>query len=80
MAMRRRKRAVQGEFWVAADELPSAIYFRLLLVGCFEGIDSERGVAWRLADALGLRQVAGYQVTDLRMAALASSVTSSASS
>jgi hypothetical protein len=31
-------------------------YFRLLLVGYFEGIDSERGIAWRAADSLGLRQ------------------------
>jgi transposase len=32
------------------------IYFRLLLVGHFEGIDSERGIAWRAADSLGLRK------------------------
>jgi len=32
------------------------IYFRLLLVGYFEGIDSERGIAWRAADSLGLRK------------------------
>jgi transposase len=31
-------------------------YFRLLLVGYFEGIDSERGIAWRAADSLALRQ------------------------
>jgi len=30
-------------------------YFRLLLIGYFEGIDSERGIAWRAADSLGLR-------------------------
>jgi transposase len=29
-------------------------YFRLLLVGYFEGIDSERGIAWRCPDALDL--------------------------
>ena len=28
--------------------LAPGIYFRLLLVGYFEGIDSERGIAWRL--------------------------------
>jgi hypothetical protein len=27
--------------------LPPGIYFRLLLIGYFEGIDSERGIAWR---------------------------------
>lgn len=31
-------------------------YFRLLLVGYFEGIDSERGIAWRTADSLAVRQ------------------------
>jgi transposase len=36
--------------------LPPGTYFRLLLVGYFEGIDSERGIAWRAADSLGLRQ------------------------
>jgi transposase len=30
-------------------------YFRLLLVGYFEGIDSERGIAWRAADSLAIR-------------------------
>ena len=36
--------------------LAPGIYFRLLLVGYFEGIDSERGIAWRAADSLGLRK------------------------
>ncbi len=36
--------------------LTPGIYFRSLLVGYFEGIDSERGVAWRLADSLSLRR------------------------
>ena len=30
-------------------------YFRLLLIGYFEGLDSEREIAWRAADSLGLR-------------------------
>ena len=30
-------------------------YFRLLLVGSFEGIDSERGMAWRATDSLAVR-------------------------
>jgi transposase len=34
-------------------------YFRLLLIGYFEGIDSERGIAWRTADSLALRQFLG---------------------
>ena len=32
------------------------VYYRLLLLGFFEGIDSERGIAWRAADSLSLRQ------------------------
>ena len=31
------------------------VYFRLLLIGFFEGIDSERGLEWRCADSLSLR-------------------------
>jgi hypothetical protein len=33
--------------------LPPGIYFRLLLIGYFEGIDSERGIAWRAAGIFG---------------------------
>src|SRR5438105_2948472 len=36
--------------------LPPGTYFRLMLVGYFEGIDSERGIAWRVADSLALRR------------------------
>jgi transposase len=35
--------------------LAPGVYFRLLLIGYFEGLDSERGIAWRAADSLGLR-------------------------
>ena len=31
-------------------------YFRLMMIGFFEGLDSERGIAWRVADSLTLRQ------------------------
>jgi transposase len=34
-------------------------YFRLLLVGYFEGLDSERGIAWRAADSLAVRSFVG---------------------
>lgn len=40
------------------------VYFRALLLGYFEGIDSERGIAWRLADSLSLRQFIGYALTE----------------
>lgn len=36
------------------------VYFRALLIGYFEGLDSERGIAWRTADSLSLRQFLGY--------------------
>ena len=32
------------------------LYFRVMMIGFFEGLDSERGIAWRLADSLTLRQ------------------------
>lgn len=40
--------------------LAPGIYFRLLLIGFFEGIESERGIAWRVADSLSLRQFIQY--------------------
>jgi transposase len=39
--------------------LPPGMYFRLMMIGFFEGIDSERGIAWRVADSLTLRQFLG---------------------
>jgi transposase len=41
---------------VGRPSLRPGIYFRGLLVGYFEGIDSERGIAWRVADSLALRR------------------------
>ena len=51
-----------SRFYAANNGRPSltpGIYFRLLLLGYFEGIDSERGIAWRAADSLGLRRFLG---------------------
>jgi transposase len=42
--------------------LPPGIYFRLLMLGYFEGIDSERGIAWRCADSSSLRLFLGYEI------------------
>jgi len=39
--------------------LPPGIYFRLLLIDYFEGIDSERGIAWRAADSFASRDFLG---------------------
>jgi transposase len=49
-------------FYAATLGRPSltpGVYFRLLLIGYFEGIDSERGIAWRTADSLALRGFVG---------------------
>jgi transposase len=40
------------------------IYFRALLIGYFEGLDSERGIAWRLADSLSLRRFLGFALDE----------------
>lgn len=40
------------------------VYFRSLLVGYFEGLDSERGIAWRTADSLSLRKFLGYALDE----------------
>ena len=42
--------------------LAPGVYFRALLVGYFEGIDSERGIAWRTADSLALRSFLGFEL------------------
>lgn len=58
---------VCGRFYAEKLGRPSlapAVYFRLLLVGYFEGIDAERGIAWRLADSLTLREFVGFGLND----------------
>jgi transposase len=39
-------------------------YFRMHLIGYFEGIESERGRKWRCADSLSLRTFLGLELTD----------------
>ena len=39
-------------------------YFRLLFIGYFEGLSSERGIAWRVADSLSLRAFLDLDVTE----------------
>ena len=56
-----------GKFYAPRMGRPSlapGIYFRSLLIGYFEGIDSERGIAWRLADSLALRQFVRIGITE----------------
>ena len=45
--------------------IPPGVYFRMLLIGYFEGIDSERGIAWRCDDSRTLRDFLGYDPKDL---------------
>jgi transposase len=106
MALGRRKKERQQDFWVATDELPRSeghvfyqklnkllreaefdeyvetlcashyhdtmgrpgippgTYFRMLLVGYFEGIGSQRGIDWRCADSLSLREFLSVALTE----------------
>jgi transposase len=58
------------ERYFEADNKPGrpsiapGVYFRMLFVGYFEGIESERGLEWRCADSLSLRTFLGVQVND----------------
>jgi transposase len=40
------------------------VYFRALLIGYFEGLDSERGIAWRVSDSLSLRRFLGFALDE----------------
>jgi transposase len=40
------------------------VYFRMLFIGYFEGLDSQRGIAWRCADSLALRAFLGVPLTE----------------
>jgi len=44
--------------------IPPGVYFRMLLVGYFEGIGSQRGIAWRCSDSLSLRKFLGVAPTE----------------
>jgi transposase len=51
--------AVQGR-----PSIPPGTYFRMLMVGYFEGIDSQRGIAWRCSDSLALREFLGLAMAE----------------
>ena len=63
-------RFVEGQcqrFYAATMGRPGlapGIYFRLLLVGYFEGIDSERGISWRAGDSLSIREFVGIPLNE----------------
>ena len=44
--------------------IPPGVYFRMLLVGYYEGIGSQRGIAWRCSDSLSLRAFLGVPLTE----------------
>jgi transposase len=48
---------------VGRPGIPPGVYFRMLMVGYFEGIDSQRGIAWRCSDSLSLRAFLGVGAT-----------------
>lgn len=63
-------RAVEQLCWryykptMGRPSLAPGVYFRMLLVGYMEGIDSERGIAWRVADSLSLRDFLGFSLAE----------------
>lgn len=40
--------------------IPPGVFFRMIFIGYFEGIDSQRGIAWRCDDSRSLRRFLGY--------------------
>jgi len=44
--------------------IPPGVYFRMHLIGYFEGIESERGIEWRCADSMSLRAFLGLELMD----------------
>lgn len=43
--------------------IPPGVYFRMIFIGYFEGIGSQRGIAWRCSDSLSLREFLGVDAT-----------------
>jgi transposase len=59
--------AVSAKFYAEKFGRPSllpGIHSRSIQIGCFEGIESERGIAWSVADSLRLRQFLGIALTE----------------
>lgn len=44
--------------------IPPGVYFRMLFIGYFEGLDSQRAIAWRCADSLSLRAFLRIELSD----------------
>jgi transposase len=62
-----RVEAICRKYYKSSSGRPSltpGTYFRMLLLGYFEGIDSERGIAWRAADSLSYRKFLGFDLSE----------------
>jgi transposase len=62
-----RVEAICRKYYKSSSGRPSitpGTYFRMLLLGYFEGIDSERGISWRAADSLSYRKFLGYELSE----------------
>jgi len=49
---------------VGRESIPPGTYFRMLFVGYFEGLDSQRAIAWRCSDSLSLRVFLGLALNE----------------
>src|SRR6516225_10413394 len=49
---------------IGRDSIPPGVYFRMLLVGYFEELDSQRAIAWRCSDSLSLRAFLGLALNE----------------
>jgi transposase len=49
---------------VGRPSIPPGVYFRMLMIGYFEGLESERGIDWRVSDSLSLRRFLGYDLDE----------------
>ncbi len=49
---------------IGRESIPPGVYFRMLFVGYFEGLDSQRAIAWRCSDSLSLRAFLGVRLNE----------------
>jgi transposase len=61
---RRCRQYYEQEETRGRPSVPPGVYFRMLFVGYFEGLGSQRGIAWRCADSLALRQFLGIPLDE----------------
>lgn len=54
----------EGDEKRGRPSIPPGAYFRMLMVGYFEGIGSQRGIAWRCGDSLSLRKFLGVKLNE----------------